>query len=70
MMCHECARTGRRVAAVSACRFCQVGLCKDHLVASFQGATVPQCGCEHHPERPFHAAARDGDRSLVAVATR
>lgn len=70
MNCHECARVGRDVAAVSGCRFCKVGLCKDHLVASFQSATVPQYGCEHHPERPFHTVARGGDRTFVAVGAR
>ena len=57
MICHECAREGRESAAVGECRFCHVGLCKEHEVTSLRGAPVPQYGCEHHPERPF--AARD-----------
>lgn len=53
MTCHECAREGGTTAAVGHCRFCLVGLCKDHLVASFRGRTVPQYGCDHHPELAF-----------------
>jgi hypothetical protein len=60
MICHECARDGLPTAAVRHCRFCFVGLRKDHLVASFHGDTVTQYGCDHHPERAFtpqaHAA--------------
>jgi Uncharacterized protein conserved in archaea (DUF2180). len=55
MQCHECARDGREQAAAAQCRFCLVGLCTPHLVASFMGATVPQYGCAHHRERPFAA---------------
>jgi hypothetical protein len=68
MKCHECARAGRQTAAVSGCRFCMVGLCKDHLVASFQGATVPQYGCEDHPERAFPARSLEGNRPIVTIA--
>ena len=53
MDCHECARTGTARAAVAICRFCSVGLCKGHLVAAFHSRTIPQYGCDHHPERPF-----------------
>jgi hypothetical protein len=53
MICHECVREGLTAAAISHCRFCFVGLCKDHLVASFRGGTVPQYGCDHHPEQAF-----------------
>ena len=53
MDCHECARTGTELTAVAVCRFCSVALCKDHLVEAFHGRTVPQYGCDHHPERPF-----------------
>ena len=62
MICHECARDGLTAAAIGHCRFCLVGLCKDHLVASFRGATVPQYGCEHHPERAFETGSREGSR--------
>ena len=53
MNCHECARTGADQVAVSICRFCSVGLCKEHLVAAFHARTIPQYGCDHHPERAF-----------------
>ncbi len=53
MDCHECARTGTERTAVAVCRFCSVALCKDHLVAAFHSRTIPQYGCQHHPERPF-----------------
>ena len=49
--------TGLTAGAIGHCRFCLVGLCKDHLVASFRGATIPQYGCEHHPERAFDRTA-------------
>jgi hypothetical protein len=64
MTCHEGARAARDVAAVGACRFCLVGLCRDHLIAPFKGATVPQHGCEHHPERAF---ATSLDRPTVSL---
>ncbi len=41
MICHECAREGLTAAAIGHCRFCFVGLCKDHLVASFRGDDGP-----------------------------
>lgn len=66
MRCHECARDHRDEAAVAHGRFCLIGLCKLHLVASFRSATVPQHGCDHHPERPFPESAV-GFRPLQAV---
>ncbi len=68
MICHECAREGLTTAAVSHCRFCFVGLCKDHLVASFHGDTVPQYGCDHHPERVFAPQRRLAARPAPAQA--
>ena len=69
MICHECAREGLTAAAVSHCRFCFVGLCKDHLVAAFHGETVPQYGCDHHPERAFaRSRARPPDPLPHAAA--
>ena len=53
MLCHECARSRAEASAVGQCRFCSVGLCKDHLVASFRSGVAPQYWCEHHPELPF-----------------
>ena len=58
MICHECAREGLTAAPIGRCRFCLVGLCKDHQVAFFRGATVPQYGSEHHPERAFETGSR------------
>lgn len=37
MHCHECARGMIEEVAVGHCRFCLVGLCKNHLVDSFRG---------------------------------
>lgn len=68
MICHECARDGLTTAALSECRFCSVGLCKDHLVASFQGQTIPQYGCDHHPERAFTSQPREAMRPTPAHA--
>ena len=53
MNCHECARAGIERPAVGVCRFCYVGLCKEHVVASFRSAVMPQYSCEHHPDREF-----------------
>jgi len=68
MNCHECARDGLMTAAISHCRFCLVGLCKDHLVASFHGETIPQYGCEHHPELAFTPRPREAVRPTPAHA--
>jgi hypothetical protein len=53
MTCHECARRSLATPAVGQCRFCCVGLCKDHLVESLRSDVVPQYACRHRPERPF-----------------
>jgi hypothetical protein len=53
MRCHECARGLVEEVAIGQCRFCLVGLCKDHLVDSFRGAVVPCYGCEHRPELAY-----------------
>jgi hypothetical protein len=62
MLCHECAMAGEERPAVALCKFCQVGLCKEHLVALYQRpATVPQYSCNHNPaglpRRPIAAAS-------------
>ena len=57
MNCHECARVGVERPALGLCRFCMVALCKEHVVASYQSAVVPQYRCEHRPERAFGATA-------------
>lgn len=50
MLCHECVMTGEERPAVALCKFCQVGLCKEHLVALYrEPATVPQYSCRHNP---------------------
>lgn len=58
MNCHECARIGVERLAIGLCRSCSVGLCKDHLVASFQGPVFPRYGCDHEPSRAFARRAR------------
>lgn len=67
MNCHECARDGIAHVAIAECRFCHVGLCKAHLVASYQSRILPQYACNHHPERPFASATRPPARQLTAV---
>jgi hypothetical protein len=71
MKCHECARIGIDRPAIGLCRFCFVGLCKAHVVASFHSDVVPQYGCNHAPERAF-APARQTQlvSSQLAHATR
>jgi hypothetical protein len=50
MLCHECLILGEERPAVALCKFCQVGLCKQHLVALYrEPATVPQYSCQHNP---------------------
>lgn len=68
MNCHECARDGLDVPAVSECRFCFVGLCKDHLVASLHGQPVPQYGCAHHPERAPSPSRHVAGRPTASTA--
>ena len=67
MFCHECLISGVERSAVGLCRFCLVGLCKDHLVAAYHSTVQPQYTCDHHPERPVVAAAPDAARRLTAV---
>ena len=50
MLCHECLMSGKSEEAVGLCKFCLVGLCKEHLTALYNNpATVPQYGCRHNP---------------------
>ena len=72
MNCHECARSEIERPAVGLRRFCFVGVCKVHLVASFRSNTVPQYGCSHDPGREFPTPARPTERlsSELAHATR
>ena len=57
MNCHECAMDGVQGPAVAICRFCMVGLCKQHLVESFRGGPVPQYNCRHQAAAPPRATA-------------
>lgn len=68
MRCHECARGLVDEAAVGHCRFCLVGLCKDHLVSSFRPAVVPQYTCEHHPD--LHYADRPNEQAGSGLRAR
>jgi len=52
-MCHECARQSIATPDLGQCRFCLVGLCKDHLVEAFRSDVVPQYACNHRPDLPF-----------------
>lgn len=57
MFCHECLISGEDTPAVGLCRFCWVGLCKDHLVAAYRSTVQPQYACDHHPQWPVVTAA-------------
>jgi hypothetical protein len=63
MNCHECARAGIERSAIGLCRFCSVGLCKDHLVASYVSSVWPKYACDHDPDRAFAGPARPSERS-------
>ncbi len=67
MHCHECARDGNERPALAHCRFCLVGLCKEHLVESFRSELVPRYACRHRPELPFPGASLDVRREEVAA---
>jgi hypothetical protein len=68
MNCHECARAGNERPAIGLCRFCSVGLCKDHLVASFHGSVWPQYACDHCPDHEFARLNRLSERSTSEPA--
>ena len=68
MNCHECAATGVARTADAICRFCSVGLCKDHLVASFHSTTATLYACDHHPEQPYSARTVPVREDAVAAA--
>lgn len=70
MMCHECESHGLERPAVAECRFCHVGLCKPHLVASYQSGVFPRYACDHHPERAFAEAPVRRDARLTAAPPR
>lgn len=57
MICHECVMRGAQRSAVALCQFCNVGLCKPHLVALYENPpSFPQYGCCH--DRAAHPTAR------------
>ena len=62
MNCHECARVNIERPATGLCRFCFVGLCKVHMVASFYSDVFPQYGCHHDPDREFASPLRPAGR--------
>lgn len=54
MTCHECSRSGVDRPAVGLCRFCMVGLCKQHLREVYNNPpAVPQYACKHEPAASF-----------------
>jgi hypothetical protein len=82
MLCHECMMAGEERPAVALCKFCQVGLCKEHLVALYrEPAMAPQYSCHHNPAglprraidvkaapREYGVVAREPDaRELVST---
>ena len=66
MLCHECGIAGVERTAVGLCRFCLVGLCKEHLVDAYHPALFPQYACSHHPGRPRRAASEPAAARLAA----
>ena len=65
MNCHECAQVEVDRPAVAICRYCSVGLCKQHLVEMHRSPTKPLYTCLHRPGRGFdtRAAETEGSRS-------
>ncbi len=68
MLCHECLMNGKARSAVALCKFCFVGLCKQHMIELYtQQVTVPQYSCRHNPaglpSRPIEAEM-GSDKSL------
>ena len=71
MICHECARDAAERPAVAVCRFCMVGLCKQHLVELYRDArTFPQLTCHHQPGAPFEAGRAMGSRCSCTESRR
>ncbi|MBI3966312.1 MAG: DUF2180 family protein [Chloroflexi bacterium] len=67
VFCHECAMDGRQEPAVALCRFCNIGLCKVHLVELYERPhAVPQYACHHTPwAPPLVAPSRRAKSGLV-----
>lgn len=57
MLCHECAAEATDRPAVAVCKFCFVGLCKEHLVEFFGETTAPQFTCAHRAGEPWAVRA-------------
>jgi hypothetical protein len=68
MLCHECARTGRREPAVALCRSCLIGLCGAHLAEEdLRAGGLPRFGCHHQPDPVRrHSLPFDADSPPVA----
>ena len=58
MYCHECAAKGVDRPALGVCRYCFVGLCKEHIIGSYQGRIFPRFSCEHRPWDAFAVSVR------------
>jgi hypothetical protein len=71
-MCHECARRSIATPGLGQCRFCLVGLCKDHLVEALRSDVVPRYACNHRPDLPFDGqpAPKVGRRARMPHPTR
>ncbi len=69
MLCHECLMNGKAQEAVAVCKFCFVGLCKEHLMLLYSDPpTMPQFACRHNPagrpSRPLEVGAASRERML------
>lgn len=51
MNCYMCGSTGNVVAAVAICRYCGVGLCREHLdedLLGYKAYSLAGRSCRHH----------------------
>ena len=51
MLCHECLMEGGESPAVALCQYCQVGLCKAHLIDLYQTLPASLRPCCRHDRR-------------------
>ena len=71
MLCHECAAAATERPAVAVCRFCFVGLCKQHLVELFGARrTAPQYACTHRAAEPWPARGIQQPAEIGTAAAR
>ena len=70
MNCFECARSGSTAVAVAICRYCNAGLCLDHVrdAATDRSRGGLQTACSHTTwEGRAWSAERSGNKPDVAI---